>query len=180
MLYNYPWGYVPLINLPTSVMGNVMTPVAFAACGCSDKSKMRDAYIYMLRVALAFFTTLGVLIFIISDPLISLPTCEEGGRVQQLKPEFVWVFRMSAFLVPFSAIMELGSATIQSIKRSDRSMALYLSWGILKLCVCAAICMVSFKAIICAMIALHVFSGFLMTGMAWRMFSRLDPNAGSE
>ncbi len=90
------------------------------------------------------------------------------------------VLRISAFLMPFSAIMGLGSAMMQSIKRSGRSMALYLSWGILKLCVYAVVCTVSFEAIIYAMIALYVFGEFLMMGMAWRMFAHLDPNAGSE
>ncbi len=79
--------------------------------------------------------------FIFADPLISLLTYEDG--MQQLRLKFMWALRISAFLVPFSSMMRLDSAMMQSIKKSSRSIALYLLW-VLKLCVYATVFTVLF------------------------------------
>ncbi len=59
-------------------MGNAMVPMVSAVYGCSDKSKMRDAYVYTLKVVLACSTTLRVLMFIFTNSLMSLLIYNDG------------------------------------------------------------------------------------------------------
>lgn len=179
MLYNYPWRYIGLANLPSSAMSHSMIPVCSAAMGAGDAGRMREGFLYTLRVGVSCSAALAVLVFLFSEPLMSVMTYEEG--MHELLPRFAWVLRMSALLIPFSAMMGIGSAMMQSMRRSRLSMGLYMGWGLTKLALYACVCTVSFEAIIHAMVAVHILGGLMMVGVAWRMFGRMgDGEAAAE
>jgi len=122
----------------------------------------------------------AALVFLFSEPLISILTYEDS--LKELRPDFVWTLRVSAFLIPFSAMMGIGSSMLQSLKKSKISMNYYFIWGFIKLGLyaIAAYMFHSFEYIIYSMVAVHVFGGVCLMYLAYREYSQIAATYRNE
>lgn len=170
MFYNYAWRYIELVNLPGRAYENAMVPVCSAGYGQGDYRKMKDGFDYATRMVLMFGIVFAVFILVLADPLMSLLTYEDSMRA--LHPEFVWTLRVSALLIPFSALMGIGSSMLQAMKRAKLSMNFYFLWAFVKLVMYAvsAYCFGSFEGIIYSMVAVHVFGGLCLMWLGRRQY----------
>ena len=173
MYYNYTWKYIGLINLPGRAYENAMVPVCSVAYGQKDLDKMKEGFYYTAKIVMAIGLVFTALVFLFSEPLISVLTYEDSLR--ELRPEFVWTLRVSAFLIPFSAMMGIGSSMLQSLKKSKVSMNYYFIWGFIKLGLyaIAAYMFHSFEYIIYSMVAVHIFGGVCLMYLAYREYSKI-------
>lgn len=171
MLYNYPWKYIGIVNLPARSMENSMIPVCSATYGQKDLKKMRTGFIYTLQVSVAVSTLLAIALFIFAEPLMAVLTYEES--MAAMRPEFVWCLRVSAFLIPFSALMGISSSILQSLKKAKTPMYFMLIWGFLKIGMYAVACNYSFEAIIYCMVAVHWFGGICLIALAMREYRKV-------
>jgi len=176
MLYNYPWRYISLIRLPGGSLENAMIPVCSAAYGQDDMEKMKTGYLYTLKLALAFSIVLSAFTFIFAEPLMSIMTYEES--MHELLPRFVWTMRVAVFLIPFSAMMGMGSSMLQSMKKAKIPMYYMMFWGFLKIGLYAiastgALGVDPFEGIIYCMVAVHVFGGCCLMLLAQRTFKKI-------
>ena len=180
ILYNYPWRYISLINLPGKAYENAMIPVCSAAYGQKDIEKMRQGYLYTAKMVLLFSVVFAVLMYVFAEQLIAVLTYEESMKA--LRPDFIWTLRVSSFLVPFSAFMGIGSSILQSLKKSKLSMYYYFFWGFVKIGMYAiAACVFhSFEGIIYCMVAVHVFGGVCLMTMAKIEFDKIKRDVSSE
>ena len=82
---------------------------------------------------------------------------------------------MSALLIPFTALMGIGSSMLQTMKRAALSMNFYFVWAFIKLAMYAvsAYSFGSFEGIIYSMVAVHVFGGICLMWMSRRQYSRI-------
>ncbi|MCQ2079247.1 MAG: oligosaccharide flippase family protein [archaeon] len=176
MFYNYTWRYIGLAELPAGAYDTAMVPVCASARGQGDPQRMRAGFRYATRCVIILSTLLAVLLFVFADPLVSILTYEDSMRA--LAGSFVWTLRASAFLLPFAALMGIGTSMLQALDRSRMSMWYILGWGFLKLARYAVACTVSFEAIIWCMVAVHVIGGISLTWLAHREFSRQFPGMG--
>ena len=99
--------------------------------------------------------------------------------MHEILPRFVWTLRVSVFLIPFSALMGIGSSMLQSLKRAKIPMYYMMFWGFLKLGLYGIACMGwfgidGFEAIIYCMVAVHVFGGLCLMYLAEKEFKKIQ------
>ena len=180
MYYNYAWRYIELVNLPGRSYENAMIPVCSAGYGQEDYRKMGEGFAYATKMVLLFGIAFTAFILIFAEPLMVIMTYEES--MAALRPEFVWTLRVSALLIPFSALMGIGSSMLQVMRRARLSMNFYFAWGFAKLALYAISAYIfdSFEGIIYSMVAIHVIGGVLLMWMGRREYRRIeDEEAGS-
>ena len=179
ILYNFTWRYIGLVNLPGRACDSAMVPVCSAAFGQHDLAKMRTAYYYTMKIVVGVGAVASVLLFVLAEPLITVLTLED--TMSALRPEFVWTLRVSVLLIPFSALMGIGSSMLQSLKKAKIPMNYYMLWGFLKLGMyaVAAYGLGSYEWIIYSMVIVHVFGGICLIYLADREFSRAERELAS-
>ena len=179
ILYNFTWRYIGLVNLPGRACDSAMVPVCSAAFGQHDLAKMRTAYYYTMKIVVGVGAVASVLLFVLAEPLITVLTLED--TMSALRPEFVWTLRVSVLLIPFSALMGIGSSMLQSLKKAKIPMNYYMLWGFLKLGMyaVAAYGLGSYEWIIYSMVIVHVFGGICLIYLADREFSKAEKRLAS-
>ena len=179
ILYNFTWRYIGLVNLPGRACDSAMVPVCSAAFGQHDLAKMRTAYYYTMKIVVGVGAVASVLLFVLAEPLITVLTLED--TMSALRPEFVWTLRVSVLLIPFSALMGIGSSMLQSLKKAKIPMNYYMLWGFLKLGMyaVAAYGLGSYEWIIYSMVIVHVFGGICLIYLADREFSEAEKRLAS-
>jgi Na+-driven multidrug efflux pump len=180
MFYNYSWRYIALINLPGRAYENAMVPVCSAAYGQRDLLKMREGFLYTAKWVLIFSAVFAVVLFVFSEPLMSILTYEDSMR--ELRPQFVWTLQISTLLIPFSALMGIGSSMLQALKKSKVSMYYYFLWGFVKLGMYAVAAYVyhSFEYIIYCMVIVHVFGGLCLMYLAHSEYNKISAIVSNE
>ena len=179
ILYNFTWRYIGLVNLPGRACDSAMVPVCSAAFGQHDLVKMKTAYYYTMKIVVGVGAVASVLLFVLAEPLITVLTLED--TMSALRPEFVWTLRVSVLLIPFSALMGIGSSMLQSLKKAKIPMNYYMLWGFLKLGMyaVAAYGLGSYEWIIYSMVIVHVFGGICLIYLADREFSKAEKRLAS-
>ena len=179
ILYNFTWRYIGLVNLPGRACDSAMVPVCSAAFGQHDLAKMKTAYYYTMKIVVGVGAVASVLLFVLAEPLITVLTLED--TMSALRPEFVWTLRVSVLLIPFSALMGIGSSMLQSLKKAKIPMNYYMLWGFLKLGMyaIAAYGLGSYEWIIYSMVIVHVFGGICLIYLADREFSKAEMRLAS-
>ena len=179
ILYNFTWRYIGLVNLPGRACDSAMVPVCSAAFGQHDLAKMMTAYYYTMKIVVGVGAVASVLLFVLAEPLITVLTLED--TMSALRPEFVWTLRVSVLLIPFSALMGIGSSMLQSLKKAKIPMNYYMLWGFLKLGMyaVAAYGLGSYEWIIYSMVIVHVFGGICLIYLADREFSKAEKRLAS-
>ena len=180
MFYNYSWRYIALINLPGRAYENAMVPVCSAAYGQRDLLKMREGFMYTAKWVLIFSAIFAVVLFVFSEPLMSILTYEDS--MKELRPQFIWTLQISTLLIPFSALMGLGSSMLQALKKSKVSMYYYFFWGFVKLGMYAVAAYVyhSFEYIIYCMVIVHVFGGLCLMYLAHSEYNKISAIVSKE
>ena len=179
ILYNFTWRYIGLVNLPGRACDSAMVPVCSAAFGQHDLAKMKTAYYYTMKIVVGVGAVASVLLFVLAEPLITVLTLED--TMSALRPEFIWTLRVSVLLIPFSALMGIGSSMLQSLKKAKIPMNYYMLWGFLKLGMyaVAAYGLGSYEWIIYSMVIVHVFGGICLIYLADREFSKAEKRLAS-
>lgn len=180
MFYNFTWRYIGLVNLPGRALDSAMVPVCSAAYGQSDLEKMNVAYKYTMKIVVGFGILAAAILFILAEPFIWVLTMEDS--MAALRPEFIWTLRVSVFLIPFSALMGVGSSMLQALKKAKIPMNFYLIWGFIKLGMyaVAAYGFGSFEWIIYSMVLVHVFGGVMLIWLANREFQKAKQKAVAD
>lgn len=174
ILYNFTWRYIGLVNLPGRACDSAMIPVCSAAYGQNDLVKMKTAYYYTMKIVVGVGIIASVLLFIFAEPLVTVLTLED--TMAELRPEFVWTLQVSVLLIPFSALMGIGSSMLQALKRAKIPMNYYMLWGFLKLGMyaVAAYAYGSYELIIYSMVLVHVFGGICLIYLANREYAKAE------
>ena len=183
MLYNYPWRYIGVCNLPGRALDSAMIPVCSTAYGQMDFKKMKTGYIYTVELAFLFSLIGSVILFVFAEPLMSIMTYEES--MHELLPRFVWTMRVSVFLIPFATMMGIGSSMLQSMKKASVSMNFYMLWAFIKLGLYALsayglLGLDPFEGIIYSMVAVHVFGGIALVAMGLYYFRKISNTQSEE
>ena len=176
-LFNVPFRYVTLAMCPNEATGMAMVPVVAAAYGQQDVEKMKVGLRYALKLSIIMASVLTVLLFIFSEPLITLFTLEPS--MEEWKDAFIWNMRMYSFIIPFFTIQTIGSSILQSLKRSKRPMEITIILGVIRLTmfwICSAY---DYQAITYALLISYVISAVLMMGLAKYEFGKIERAIGS-
>ncbi len=165
MLYNLPWRYVSLINLPSIALATAMIPVCAAAFGSRSLTKMKDGFRFTLKWSLLASLALSVILYLFADYFAMIFTYEES--MMEVRPQLVWTLRCFAFFIPANCVRLFLTSTLQSMKRSKDAMYASLLWSIIKLALFGAVCSQGFEAIIYALVFMNYF-GILINYALYR------------
>lgn len=183
MLYNYPWRYIGIVNLPGRAFDSAMIPVCSTAYGQNDFEKMKTGYLYTIKLSMIFSIIGAIILFVFAEPLMSIMTYEES--MHELLSRFVWTLRVSVFLIPFATMMGIGSSMLQSMKKAGISMYFYMIWAFVKLGLYALsaygiLGVDPFEGIIYCMVAVHIFGGVSLVGMGLYFFRKISSEATQQ
>ncbi len=174
MLYNLPWRYVSLINLPSIALATAMIPVCAAAFGSRDLGKMKDGFRFTFRWSLLISVALSVLLFVFAEYFAMIFTYEE--TMMEVRPQLVWTIRWFAAFIPANCVRSFLTSTLQSMKHSKDAMNINLIWSIIKLALFGAVCQFGFEAIIYALVFMNYF-GIVLNYWLYRRALRMTENA---
>ena len=183
MLYNYPWKYINIVYLPARSLDTAMIPVCSAAYGQDDLRKMKEGYRYTMKCAVLLSLMLASILFIFSTPLMAILTYEES--MHELLPQFAWTLQVTSILIPFYAMMGVGSSMLQAMKLAKIPMYFYLIWGFVKLGLFAIAAfglmgLPPYEGIIYSLVGLYVAGGLFMLWLANRKFNQLKKSIESR
>ena len=170
-LFNVPFRYVTLSMCPSEATGMAMVPVASASYGQSDVEKMSEAMMYALKVAIAISVAMMVILFVFSEPLITMFTLEPS--MEEWKEAFVWNMRVYCLILPFFTIQTIGSSMLQSMKRSKRPMEVTMIVGVIRMLLFWLCSAYDYQAITYALIASYVISAAMMAFFAKMEFDKI-------
>ena len=155
MLYNLPWRYVSLVNLPSLALAAAMIPVCAAAFGSGSIPKMKEGFRFTFKWSLAVTVALSVVLFVLADYFAMIFTYEES--MMEIRPQLVWTIRWFAVFIPANSVRGFLTSTLQSMKHSKDAMNINLIWSIIKLALFGAVCQYGFEAIIYALVFMNYF-----------------------
>jgi len=173
MMYNYAWRYIGVVTLPGRAVDTAMLPVCSSAYGQNDFKRMSDGYIYAIKLVVLFGIVLTLVLFIFSEPLMSIMTQEES--MHEVFSQLVWTLRVSCILIPFVSLMGVFSSILQSLKKAKIVMYYYMIWGFIKLGMYALAAygylgVDPFEGIIYCMVGMHVFGAICLGAFCYNEY----------
>ena len=176
LMYNYPWRFISLFNLPGKAFESSLIPVSSAAYGQSDTDKMWSAYMYCFKLTLMVSIVAAIVIFVFAEPLMSVMTYEE--TMNTLLPKLVWCLELSVIILPFMALRGVGAALLQSMKKAKIPMYFDLFWGSVRMVLYAMsayglLGVDPFDGIIYIMVTVYSLSGIIINALAIWEFKNL-------
>lgn len=166
MLYNVPWRYVALGEVPINALGAALIPVCSSSLGQGSPEKVNTAVSYSAKLTIFITLILAAIMFVFAEPLISVFTTSESMAAETER--LIWVLRMYALILPATGFTILGNSILQAMKKSSLVTMLMLGWGLLKLACYAVACQYSFETIIEVMVALMYLNAVVMMILALR------------
>ena len=181
ILYNYPWRFISLFNLPGRAFENSLIPVGSAAYGQSDMEKVWTAYKYCFKLTAAVSTAAMIFIIVFAEPLMSIMTYE--ASMHDMIPKLVWCLELSAIILPFMALRGVGAALLQAMKKAQVPMYFDLFWGSVRMVLYALsayglLGVDPFDGIIYIMVIVYSLSGVFMNMLAVWQFGKLRRISG--
>ncbi len=176
LMYNYPWRFISLFNLPGKAFESSLIPVGSAAYGQGDSEKMWSAYVYCFKLTLVVSVAAAVLIFAFAEPLMSIMTYEDSMRA--ILPKLAWCLEVSVVILPFMALRGVGAALLQSMKKAKVPMYFDLFWGSVRMVLYAMsayglLGVDPFDGIIYIMVIVYSLSGVIINALAVWEFKKL-------
>lgn len=163
-LYGIPWKFVSIGIIPATAMGAALIPVCSSALGKNDLKKAEKGYKYALFTTTVVLTIIGAFIFVFADYLVIPFTY--SGSMESLRPEFAKILRIYSLFIPFFGFIEIGSALLQSIRKSHLSLACSLLRNILIVTLLYFASNVSMDAIYWSLFISEIIGGIMMISLA--------------
>jgi len=164
-MYSLAWRYIALAVIPATAISSALITVCSASFGQRDFKKAKIGMDYALKLAVAICVCLAMLIFMFADQLVILMTYSES--MIDLRPILAWSLRAYCIIIPFYALISLGSSILQTVRMSKKATIAVLLINMLKLSLMGIGCMYSFEAIFYALIISNTMGGVLMITWAY-------------
>ncbi len=164
MFYNIPWRFVSLAEVVSQAIGSALIPVCSAALGARDIRKATVGYRFSIVTTMIVMTALTILMFVFAEWIIIPFTY--APSMAQYRPEFVHVMRIYAIIIPFIAMVDIGSSILQSLRMAQISMVSSFLRNLLIIFVLFFASKISLDAIYWGLFASEVVGGVLMLWLA--------------
>ena len=120
-LYNVPWKTVHLLMVPAMAVAASMVPIISAARGQKDTDKMKQAYIYALKMEVALGLAAMLVAFVIGDFWMYL--FSYNGDMVAWHDELVRILWIYIPFMVFYGLISFGSSLLGALKKSQISAA---------------------------------------------------------
>ncbi|MBR4180874.1 MAG: polysaccharide biosynthesis C-terminal domain-containing protein [Candidatus Methanomethylophilaceae archaeon] len=120
-LYNIPWKTVHLLMVPAMAIAASMVPIISAARGQKDADKMKQAYIYALKMEIALGLAAMLVAFVLGDFWMYL--FSYNGDMVAWHDELVRILWIYIPFMVFYDLISFGSSLLGALKKSQISAA---------------------------------------------------------
>lgn len=120
-LYNVPWKTVHLLMVPAMAVAASMVPIISAARGQKDTDKMKQAYIYALKMEVALGLAAMLVAFVLGDFWMYL--FSYNGDMVAWHDELVRILWIYIPFMVFYGLISFGSSLLGALKKSQISAA---------------------------------------------------------
>ena len=120
-MYNVPWNFVNLVIVISQAAAAALVPVCSAAIGTRDAEKARAAFSYITCISLVSMSLLAAAIFVFADQFV-IPLSMDAS-LEPYRDMYAYGLRVYMLCIPFLALIDLGGALLQSLRRARIPMA---------------------------------------------------------
>ena len=182
-LYNIPWKTVHLLMVPAMAIAASMVPIISTARGQKDADKMKQAYIYALKMEVALGLAAMLVAFVLGDFWMYL--FSYNGDMVAWHDELVRILWIYIPFMVFYGLISFGSSLLGALKKSQISAATIfirqaLFIGIIFIC-----CQHDMEWVYWGVAVSEILGGVLMTAISELEFRKVynrikDESSGSS
>ena len=119
-IFSTPDAIVYIMVVPAIAIESALVAVASAAYGQGDTARMKEAFVYSVKLGLGMILALVVIVEIV--PGLFMMPFTYSGEMSELKPQLTDTMRILALYAPFFAMTPICSAFLQSMKHPTYSV----------------------------------------------------------
>ena len=112
-IFSSTWRIIQMLMIPNMAIGGAVVPVFAAAYGARRFDKIRDAYIYSLKVCTLIMIALVAITLLTADGMVMLFAYDE--KVAHLKDDMASCLRILSLFLPFMSWGFIGAGLFQSM-----------------------------------------------------------------
>jgi putative MATE family efflux protein len=118
-LYNVPWKTIHLLMVPSMAVSAAMIPVLSSARGQKDPERLKEGYLYAMKLCIGLALVATLVAFVFSDfwMLLFSYTGDMAGYHDELV-RILWIY--IPFMV-FYALISFGSSLLSALRKSQIS-----------------------------------------------------------
>ncbi len=169
-LFSMSWKFISLAQVVSQATGSALIPIASAALGQEDTERARTANEYTLKITMVTMVALAAVLFLFAQWIIVPFTLSPS--MEAIRPEFVVVLRIYAFIIPCMGLIDIGSSILQSLRMAQQSMVSSFLRNIVVIVLMFLTAFISLEAMFYGVLVAEVFGAVLMIWLARRGFER--------
>lgn len=112
-IFSSTWRLIQMLMIPNMAIGGAVVPVFAAAYGARRYDKIKDAYIYSLKVCTLIMIVLVAITLLAADGMVMLFAYDE--KVAYLKDDMASCLRILSLFLPFMSWGFIGAGLFQSM-----------------------------------------------------------------
>ena len=112
-IFSSTWRLVQMLMIPNMAIGGAVVPVFAAAYGARRYDKIREAYIYALKVCTVIMVTIVIITLLTADWMVLMFAYNE--EVAPMKEEMASCLRILCLFLPFMSWGFVGAGLFQSM-----------------------------------------------------------------
>ena len=115
-MYNVPWSFVTLVLVISQASAAALVPVASAAFGVKDADKADAAFRYITRIAFVSMSLIALVLFVFADQAVIIFSLDPS--LEPYRDMYAYGLRVYMLCIPFMAVMDMGGALLQALRRA--------------------------------------------------------------
>ncbi|MCL1905224.1 MAG: MATE family efflux transporter [Methanomassiliicoccaceae archaeon] len=119
-IYSAGWRIFNIIMIPCLGIGAAVVPICAAAYGGRDSMKVKQAFMYSLKISTITMTVLAVLLYLAADIASKIFTYSDD--MQHLHGEITQFIRISCIFLPFIGFGIMSSSLFQSLGMGTKAL----------------------------------------------------------
>ena len=119
-VYSSDWRLIQMLMIPIMGISAAVVPVCAAAYGAKRFDKIKEAYLYSLKISISFMVLLSIITAIFASQMLTVFTYDESTA--HLKGDMLDFLRISCIFMPFMAFGIVSASLFQSMGMGVRSL----------------------------------------------------------
>ena len=120
-IYSSGWRILQIVMIPCLGIGSAAIPICAAAYGARDNAKVKQAFMFSIKISLILMTILAALLALTAGIVSGLFTYSEGTAY--LHDDMTLFIRISCIFLPFIGFGVLSSSLFQSMGMGINALA---------------------------------------------------------
>ncbi len=177
-IFSTPDAIVSMMIVPALAIESALVSVASSAYGQGDPVRMREAYLYSVRLGLGIIVALVIVVELL--PSVFMLPFTYSGEMADLKPQLTDTMRILALYAPFYALTPINSAFLQSMKHPGYSVVIAVVRNLILIGLFLIAAQISLTAICWFLLLGHVIGAAIIVSVTVVTFRRVRTSVGAS